>query len=801
MISTITTRIHRLISNNKHIYSLSPPPFIATQPAFRYIISHQSLNNNITTAAPITKRIKMKHLLKVILLITMVGLIQPLSAYTDDDPTTQSTSINPHDKTIHNWPDSDNARNHERSIEDSIIKTISRKRLRTLHDIIASRPHRAGTVGDRRVVNAMVALFEALGLDVERQQLSVLLSDPISAELRIVEPIDMKLPLIENILPQDPYLNDPELSFAFNAYGKSGDVTAQIVYANYGRKEDFQQLEKWGVDCTGKIVLARYGGNYRGYKAKFAEEAGAAGLIIYADPADSGYAHGKMYPEGGWANPSYIQRGSIKTLDYEGDPLTPFVAATEDAPRLDASEVALPNIPVQPVGWNAAQEILLRMEGEQVRIDSWKGALPLTYRLTGGPKLKVRLHIEQKRELKTIENVIATLPGAVHPEQKIIIGAHHDAWAFGAADPTSGTIMVFELARVFAEQAKNGHWPDRSIVFACWDAEEYGIIGSTEWVEAHQNDLTKNAVAYINLDMAGMGLNFGASAAPSLKSLILDAAKYVPQPVKNINDNTVTITQQSVFDAWLNRANQNRPDDDKLTQPTLGNLGGGSDHIGFYCFLGIPSTGMGGHGSQGTSYHSNYDDLHWYRQVVGNDYESSAMVAGIAGLTAWRAANAPVLPYDLNRYAVDAQTHLENILTKARNTNLIRENEQLLIVEKLFSKINQFSIQSQTFQTHLTQSLDDNTLSPKQITDLNNILIQVERKWLRPEGIPGRPWFRSLYAASDEDSGYASWMLPALRYAVEHHDRKLFDEVTNWYTEVFHKLNADITRMETILNK
>lgn len=750
----------------------------------------------------------MKQLVAMLLPAVLVVLSTGFAFPTVGGERRNEPLIDSRDRTIHHWPNRDGAREDERQLEDAIVNSISRDRLRSLHDVLASRPHRAGTEGDQRVTNAMAALFEMLGLEVERQELWVYLNEPMSARLRIVEPITMSLPILEDKVDGDPYLNDPEIEFGFNGYSGSGDVTAEVVYANYGRKSDFARLKEWGVDCTGKIVIARYGGNFRGYKAKFAEEAGAAGLIIFTDPGDSGYAKGEMYPDGGWANSSYIQRGSLKTLDYEGDPLTPFVEATKDAPRLDVEDVALPTIPVQPVGWNAAQEILMRMEGEGIMDDSWKGGLPFAYRLTGGANLKVRLQVEQTRGLKKIENVIATLPGTVHPEQKVIVGSHHDAWSFGAGDPTSGTIVVFELARVFAEQAKKGNWPGRSIVFACWGGEEYGIIGSSEWVEANSDDLTKNAVAYINLDMASMGLAFGASAAPLLKDVILDAAKYVPQPVKGDGvESGVALSADRVFDVWLASANNRREEGDRLMEPGVGDLGGGSDHVGFYCNLGIPSTGMGGHGSAGTSYHSIYDNLHWYRQVVGNDYESAAMVAGVGGLTAWRMANAPLLPFDLKRYAVDARRHLDDLKKRATSAGMLGDDRNGngsddIDVSGAFSKVraavDDYEKVAERVEEQLTAALDSGSIIPDQLRKINTFSLTLERTWIREAGIPGRPWFRSLYAATDEDSGYASWMLPGLRYAVEHDDRALLVEVSEWYVDVFERLGEKVSEIGAI---
>ncbi|HKI86839.1 MAG TPA: M28 family peptidase, partial [Thermoanaerobaculia bacterium] len=362
----------------------------------------------------------------------------------------------------------------EREIEAALLSLPSTASLGAFHELVSSRPHVAGSAGDARVIESLVDAYKRLGLKVETQDLWLYLSRPVAARLALVAPEHQELPLKEKALPQDPYSRDPDLTIGWNAYSGNGDVEASVVYANYARLEDFKELAKLGVSVRGKLVLARYGGNFRGYKAKFAERAGAAGLIIYSDPKDSGYGRGLMYPEGGWADASYIQRGSILTLPYQGDPLTPFIAATRDAKRLDPSQVDLPRIPVQPIGWGAAEKILAPMGGAPVP-DEWQGALPFNYHLGGTGSVRVRLMVEQKRELMHTANVVATLEGDRFPEQKVIIGSHDDAWSFGAGDPNSGTIVVYEAAKSFAALARRGLRPARSIVFANWTAEEFGL--------------------------------------------------------------------------------------------------------------------------------------------------------------------------------------------------------------------------------------------------------------------------------------------------------------------------------------
>lgn len=661
---------------------------------------------------------------------------------------------------------------------ESFINTVpDADSLRRWHDLLGSEPHMAGTAGDARNIALQAKAFAAMGLDVTVHEFWAYLPHPIDAAVEIVSPDRVTLPVKEEPLPNDPFSAQDGLTIGFNAYSADGDATGEVVYANRGTRADFDTLLELGIDCTGKIVLARYGGNFRGYKAKFAQEAGAAALIIFTDPDDSGYRQGVPYPEGGWASDTYIQRGSIITLPYSGDPLTPFIPATEHAKRVDPSELDLPRIPVQPIGYGAASQIMSRMRGAPLPRDlvkSWQGGLPCAYRLTGGANLRVRVMVKQDRAIRKTANVIATLPGATHPQQKIIIGCHHDAWGHGAGDPLGGTILVFEAARSFAEAAKRGLRPARSIVFATWGAEEFGILGSTEFCEQFAADLSANAIAYINLDAAAMGTQFGSSASPSLKKVIDEVVAEIPQ-ARSANGDTVRTT-------WLG----------DREEPDFGNLGGGSDHVGFYCHLGIPSCGLGAGGSEGTAYHSVYDNLTWYRQVVGDDYEPALMLTRVVNLLALRLANDPIIPLDATKYATDVRTHIEAISKRADELDV--PFDASVIDEPLESLMVQATLVSARLR-----EANASTMSSTQLASINNELALLERCWIVPEGLPERPWFRSLYAASDPDSGYAAWMLPGLRWAVESKDAMAVAESLKAYGQVLTRLSERLAAIESIL--
>ena len=669
----------------------------------------------------------------------------------------------------------------QREFEQRLNATPDPQRLRAWHDMLASEPHVAGTDGDRRVIESIVKAFREMGFeDVKVHEFWALLCEPIDARLEIIGEREeasrieahppangdavkpqrrgvTALPITEDNLLNDPFVAHPGLSFGWNAYSGSGDVTAGVVYANYGTKEDFESLKANGVDCTGKIVLARYGGNFRGYKAKYAEEAGASGLIIYTDPDDTGYRKGITYPEGGWANDTCIQRGSIITFDQPGDPLTPGIAATQDAPRLDPEKIGLPHIPVQPVGYRAAAAIMTRMIGTPLPenlIKDWQGGLPCAYRLTGGDDLQLHLMVKQERKVKRTANVLATLPGSGDEgasDQRIYIGSHHDAWGFGAGDPTSGTILVMEAARSFASLARQGLRPQRSIVFCCWGAEEFGVIGSTEFCEQFGDDIATHAIAYINLDAATMGPNFGSSSDPLLKSVIEEAAQAVPQ--------ARDATGRTAFDTWK----ADKP------APSFGNLGGGSDHVGFYCHLGVPSCGLSGSGAPGNAYHSNYDNLAWYRHTVGEDYEPALMLTRIVNVIAARLANAEIAPVDVTRYATDLREHISNLKSRAEKRGVTLDLSQLTAaVDRLAAAAGGLDA---VMRESMAADNSDHDAARRALA-VKLAADPLWRAWTShtPAGLPGREWFRNYYASSDPDSGYASWMLPALRRAIERND-------------------------------
>ncbi|CAN5609538.1 transferrin receptor-like dimerization domain-containing protein [soil metagenome] len=610
-------------------------------------------------------------------------------------------------------------------------------------EMLTREPHVAGSPEGFRVVEYLEQAMRTAGLRVERFEYDVYLAHHVSADVALVTPLRMPLNNQENILADDRFSADPRLRTGWNAFSGSGDVTGEVVFANYGRKEDFEALAKMGVAVKGKVVIARYGGNFRGYKAKYAEEAGAIGLVIYTDPADGGYVSGPVYPEGRFANDSTIQRGSLLTLEYTGDPLTPFEPAfTQDSgrpvKRLDPAQVAFHTIPVAPLPYGSAKEILGRMRGLPVPA-GWQGGLPFTYRLTGTEELTVRVRVEQPRKLTRVANVVGTIDGREFPEEWVIFGSHHDAWGHGATDPNSGTAMLLTLADALGS-LDGACRPRRTIKIAHWDAEEFFIMGSTEWVEEFRDDLHAKAVAYINADSAVTGPNFGGSSSPSLKRLMVDAARAVIHPD----------TGEPVYAQWEARL----PDG---TEPDFGNLGGGSDHVPFYSHVGIPSAGPGMSGST-PIYHSNYDTFAWYERFGDPTFAYGPTLARLNGLVALRLASQDILPFDLLRYATDLERHTTGL------ERVAAERGRPGRFSILRAELAPLRTAAEAFESARARRTG---ATPEALARVNARLIQVERALVHDGGLPFGAWNRSVYASPDPWSGYAAWMLPGLRYQVE----------------------------------
>ena len=675
---------------------------------------------------------------------------------------------------------SEDSWNDQLKIEESFFKNIDKTSFKKHLKKLTERPHVVGSEGNQEVIRYIGEVMQLAGMKVTNYPYDVYLpKNPGTSLIEIVTPNRDVLNQKEDIIENDPYTKDPELWKGWNAFSGSGDVTAEVVYANYGRKEDFETLKSLGIDVSGKIVIARYGGNFRGYKAKFAEANGASGLIIYTDPQDSGFTKGLVYPNGPYYNSSTIQRGSLLTTDFTGDPLTPFEPALpldgkEKIERIDPKNAQLHTIPVSPIGYGEAEKILSQMNGDPVP-QSWQGGLPFTYRLQGGSSLTVRLKVDQKIDFVRATNVIGMLKGTDAPDEWIILGCHLDSWGFGATDPSSGTAMLLSLSQTLGKLKDEGYSPKRSILIGHWDAEEHGVIGSTEWVEQMREELNAKGVIYMNFDGAVSGKGFGVSSAPTLKKLLVEASKDVKYPY----------TDQSLYDFW-NKENKN--------EPPIGNLGGGSDHIAFYMHVGVPSLSGGAGGPN--VYHSNYDSFRFYERYVDPEFQMGPMVEHIAGIMTLRMANGDIIPYNLNRYASDLEIHFTNAENKI---NLYNDEFNGFTLSK--EAIKSLEQTSDVLTQEIRNYLNAGSFSKKNLSNINQQLIDLEKSFISDKGMYFGSWYRSIYASSDPFSGYAAWILPGLEYEIA---LKSSDRLYEWdkrYSDAINSLNFKMSELINYLNK
>src|SRR5437868_8309938 len=523
----------------------------------------------------------------------------------------------------------------ERAIEADAINRPSPAQAAAHSRFLSLQPHMAGTPAQARTRDYVIAQMKSWGLETEVRSYRVWMPHPISTRVWRISPDPMELNLVEGPIAEDTTSVALPQVKAFNGYGAAGDVNGDVVYVNYGLIEDYAQLDSMGVSVKGKIAIARYGRSYRGIKAREAEKHGAVGLLIYSDPADDGYVRGDVYPAGPMRPSHGIQRGSV--MNPNGDPSTPGYASTENAKRIPTSQMEIPRIPVLPISYGNAAELLRGLSGNSIP-QPWQGGLAFRYHVGPGP-VQARIAVitdATTNPYKEIWDTFGVIRGSDYPDEIVMIGGHRDAWGPGAADNVSGTVSVLEAARAIAEQAKAGKLPKRTIVFATWDAEEWGLIGSTEFVEEDSLRLSRNGVAYLNQDDIAQGPNFSAGGSPSLRALLRDVAKKVPDPSH----------EGSVYDVWRKRANLAA---DSL-EPPMGDPGGGSDFAGFYNHLGIPIADWGFGGPQGV-YHSAYDSYHWMSKFGDPGFEYHATSARIGAAMLLRIADADILPYDYVEFA------------------------------------------------------------------------------------------------------------------------------------------------------
>ena len=627
---------------------------------------------------------------------------------------------------------------------------------------LTSEAHIAGSPEDYATAVYVRDQMRGFGLSSELREYQVLLPYPRTPGIvELIAPRRERLQVREDIVPQDPTSSSRKIVPLYNGYGASGDLTAPLVYVNYGLPNDYEALRKAGVEVKGKIVIARYGNSFRGVKAKVAEENGVIGLIIYSDPADDGYAQGDVYPKGPWRPDSSAQRGSVEFLFiYPGDPLTPGVPAVPGTPRLRKEEATnLPHIPVQPISYGDARRLLQPLRGP-VRPKDFQGGLPFAYHVGGTNDVRVHLKTDIEFVTKTIWDVITRIDG-VEKDRWVVLGNHRDAWVFGAVDPNSGTTAMLELGRGLGQLLKSGWQPRRSLILCSWDAEEEGLIGSTEWAEEKASELKEKAVAYLNMDAAVSGPNFGASSVPSMWKLIHSAAEDVRDPK----------TGKSVYQAWRDRAWENAPESDRYDAngnekpapiPRIGPLGSGSDYTPFLQHLGVPALDMSFGGDYGV-YHSAYDSFYWMSHFGDPTFQYHVAAAQIWGTVALRLADAAGLPFDYTDYAGELREFVNETKRLANRKKL----GEVFDSKSMLGAIDDFANEAEKIDKRRRNEVKDSDNKTAQLQRVNDALIQAERALVDDRGLRGRTWFKHQIYAPGFYTGYAALPLPDLRQAIE----------------------------------
>ncbi|WP_051670780.1 M28 family peptidase [Bryobacter aggregatus] len=602
---------------------------------------------------------------------------------------------------------------------------------------LAREPHHAGSPASKSVAEYALAKFKEFGLEAHLESFDVMLPYPVQRTLEIVSPNHHGAKLREPVVKEDPDSGNANQIPTFNAYTANGDITAQVVYANYGLPEDYAFLKSKGVEVKGKIALVRYGRSFRGIKPKVAAENGAIGCLIYSDPKDDGYYQGDIYPKGPFRPPPGVQRGSVMDLPmYPGDPLTPGKPSIAGVPRIKMEDAKnIQKIPVLPISWEDAKPILEQIEGDIAPLE-WRGAIPVTYHAGAGP-VTVHMRVQVDNATRTIHDVIGHLKGSVYPDQYVIYGNHHDAWVNGAADPVSGAASLLESARILCKAAQQGWKPKRTIIFALWDAEEFGLIGSTEWAEKHRENLLKNAVSYFNSDSTLRGA-MSVQATPSLEKFVEEWMRDYPDPA----------TGKSLLESSNRKAYRAYA------------LGSGSDYTAFVHHLGIASLNAGFEGNMSGVYHSIYDTVRWFQYFGDPDYVFTTAFAGFMATGLARMADAYVVPFDFGRVGRFIHEVVDE-LKKAPKAKGLGWDPLEREVDKIAFSSRAFGTAMRAIEAKFA------TLDRAKLKKLNEAVFQSERALTRPEGLPGREWYKYQLSAPGKYTGYGAKTLPGIREAIE----------------------------------
>jgi N-acetylated-alpha-linked acidic dipeptidase len=625
---------------------------------------------------------------------------------------------------------------------------------------MASRPHHAGSPGSKAVADYAVGQLKEWGLDARIETFQALLPYPTVRILEMTAPTRFRANLKEPAIAEDKDTGQTDQLPPYNAYSASGDVTAPLVYVNFGNLEDYEYLKAVGIDVRGKVVIARYGKGWRGLKPKLAQEHGAVGCLIYSDPHEDGYFQNEVYPAGPMRPAFGVQRGSVMDMIVQpGDPLSSGLS------RADAKTIM--KIPVMPISYGDAKPLLEALRG-RVAPEAWRGALPITYHIGGPGPAVVHLKLDFDWTSKPLYDIIVTIPGSAYKDQWIIYGNHHDAWVNGASDPGSGASALLETARTLASLRQQGWQPKRTVILALWDGEEFGLVGSTEWVEKHEDELERKAAVYINSDSNGNG-KLQASGSHTLERFVRQVLRDLPSP--EIGDQSLLqsvrkAVAQDLKDAGKNEAKDAVAQDPLRPRPAaefhLGALGSGSDYAPFLDHAGVASLNLGFGGADAAGiYHSAYDTVNWYRQYSDTDFSHGKALAQLTTTMLLRLSDAPVLPFEFRTLVQTVRMYTEDIQEEAQKGRAMVDFQEVRIA---LARIASASTQ---YDDALSALMARGSIPPERLLRVNEVLSRAERALLLPDGLPDRGWFRHQIYAPGLYTGYDAKTLPGVREAVE----------------------------------
>ena len=694
------------------------------------------------------------------------------------------------DNSIRGFPP--DAAQTERQWEEKLRAVPDPARVGRYIERMSREPHLAGTPQSKAVAGYILGLLREWGLDAHIEEFEALLPTPGTRRLEMVAPKTFRAKLEEPGVKEDKTSFDKGQVPTYNAYSGSGDVTAPVVYVNYGVPADYEVLSKLGVDVKGKIVIARYGGSWRGIKPKVAQEHGAVGCLIYSDPRDDGYFQGDVYPKGPYRPPDGVQRGSVVDMTlYPGDPLSPGFASEKGVKRLEVSEAkTLMKIPVMPISYADAAPLLENLDGP-VAPEEWRGALGFTYHVGPGAT-KVHFKVEMDNSTHPLYDVIVKIPGTEFPDEWVLYGNHHDAWVHGASDPGSGAAALLETGRSLSELMKQGWEPRRTVMLALWDGEEFGLMGSTEWAEKHAAELQQKLVAYFNSDSNGKG-RLGVGGSHTLEEFTSELARDINDPV----------TGKPLKDAPRARGNAQAarrrdvsapppPPDDGLYH--ISALGSGSDYTSFLQHLGIATLnlGFGGEGGGGV-YHSDYDSFYWYSHFADTNFVYGRTLATVMGTALMRLADAPLLPFEFTRFANTVDRYAEEI----EKTEKQKGNPNLSAIH---AEVEQMRKSAAAFDATFVRVTPRVTNAPApKLAAINALLFHTERTLMLSGGLPRRDWFKHSIYAPGTYTGYGVKTLPGIREAVEGDRLEEASQQAEEVVKVLRNLNSQIQEAERLL--